>query len=296
MSAEELFLGNFCAGCLLFSVFVFLHFRFVSFLVHYMKNKKKVPDFEPPAVLNFPAPGIILFMMYYNGTLQSSLVIMVAPCVGSGWRAFGGLVCAGIIGVIILLMMRMRRFHAGGHVHGGKSGFNSEKGSSDVNSHFEFEHKYENGHKTVGRFKRALTQEGMGKNGNWKPKSDETKTTMASLDTLFKKFGATGVMFYFLNVLRKTIFTIFLTIVPQVASEKQSGPVQLFLSLIVALGEFGYILTHLPYLKMADNLNEMNVLATQIGVLVPPVLGFLGILSWEDVQMAMSTLSFASIG
>jgi hypothetical protein len=119
---------------------------------------------------------------------------------------------------------------------------------------------------------------------------------MASLDTLFKKFGATGVMFYFLNVLRKTIFTIFLTIVPQVASEKQSGPVQLFLSLIVALGEFGYILTHLPYLKMADNLNEMNVLATQIGVLVPPVLGFLGILSWEDVQMAMSTLSFASIG
>jgi hypothetical protein len=119
---------------------------------------------------------------------------------------------------------------------------------------------------------------------------------MASFNTMFKKFGASGLNFYFVNIIRKTLFTIFLTVVPQILSEKQSGPVQLFLSLFVSLAECAYIVTRLPYLKMSDNCNEINVVATQIAVLVPPGMGFLGLLTWEEVQAAMTTLSFGSIG
>lgn len=243
-----MFLGNFLAGGSGAFNFIFLHKQILRLLNARMK--KKNADFTPSAVLMFPAPEIILFMMYYNGIVQSSLVVVVVPCVGPFFRVLGGLVCASIIAVIAMMMMQIRSILSDGHVHGGKS--KNDFGS--LNPHLTFEHKFENGHLTVGRYKKALTMKGMGKSGKWKAgdtvgkiamvrrREDEAKSiqkfflhfnsllfrsSQASLSSLFKKFGATGLTFYFINIIRKTLFTISLTVIPQIMSEKQSGPVQL---------------------------------------------------------------------
>ncbi|GMH85271.1 hypothetical protein TrVE_jg13630 [Triparma verrucosa] len=288
MSAEEMFVSTFLLGCFGAGAFYVLHMKFLSTLENHMK--KKNPNFTPPSMILFPAPEIILFVMYYNGILQSALVIVVAPCVGAGWRVFGALVCCGVVLVVAAMLQQIHSMLEEGNVHGGKCG------QAATNPHFEFVHKFENGDKTVRRFKQALTVKGMGKSGKWIAKSDKGKVAKASFNTLFKKFGATGLNFYFINIIRKSLFTIFLTVVPQIASENVSGPAQLFLTLVVTIFELLYILTRLPYLKMSDNLNEINVLATQISVLVPPALGFMGLMTWEEVNVGLASLSFFSIG
>ena len=151
---------------------------------------------------------------------------------------------------------------------------------------------------TIGRFKKSLTKKGMGKSGKWKADSKEGKIVMASFDTLFKKFGATGVLFYFIDVLRKTLFTIFLAVVPVMFDEKTSPKVQLSLSILTSFGQFVYRFFNLPFNKMADNLNEINVMGTQIMVLVPAALGpdFLNAISSDDVNGFMMMFSFVSIG
>jgi hypothetical protein len=173
--------------------------------------------------------------MYYNGILQSALVIVVAPCVGAGWRVFGALVCCGVVLVVAAMLQQIHSMLEEGNVHGGKCG------QAATNTHFEFAHKFENGDKTVRRYKQALTVKGMGKSGKWIAKSDKGKVAKASFGTLFKKFGATGLDFYFINIIRKSLFTIFLTVVPQIASESVSGPAQIFLTLAVTLFELLYI-------------------------------------------------------
>ena len=84
------------------------------------RPKEPNPDFVPPAMLSFPAPEIILFFMYYNGVLQASLTIMCAPGVAWPWRLFGAAVCAGVIGIILLMMRHIRKVLYAGHVHGGR--------------------------------------------------------------------------------------------------------------------------------------------------------------------------------
>jgi hypothetical protein len=135
MSAEEMFLSNVLVGLVGAAAFVFLHTQLLSLLDKHMR--KKNPDFTPPSMLMFPAPEIILFIMYYNGILQTSLIIVVAPCVSAGWRAFGALVCAGVVGAIVLMMIKIRGILSKGHVHAGEV-----KGvAGGVNPHVEFEHK-----------------------------------------------------------------------------------------------------------------------------------------------------------
>jgi len=145
--------------------------------------KKKDADFTPPAMLMYPSPEIILFMKYYNGIIQSSLVVVVAPCVGVGFRVFGGLVCAAAVDIIAMMMVQVRRVLNVGYVHGG----NSENDFGPLNPNLTFEHKFENGHLTVGRYKKALTIKGMCKSGKWKAISTEGKIVMESFKTLFKK-------------------------------------------------------------------------------------------------------------
>ena len=70
--------------------------------------------------------------------------------------------CASVIAVIATMMYYIRLALSDGHVHGGKS--NNDFGP--LNPHLTFEHKFENGHLIVGRYKKALTMKGMDKSGD----------------------------------------------------------------------------------------------------------------------------------
>jgi hypothetical protein len=68
---------------------------------------------------------------------------------------------------------------------------------------------------------------------------------------------------------------------------KHGGAIQGMVAMLFSLGQWIYILTHLPYNKMSDNMCELVVMVGQTATLFIPLLGRLGVLSWPDVSNQM---------
>ena len=164
MSAEELFFCNWlCGVCAAFAI-CFVHIQLMR------RIGGKLPD-----MLKFPAPEVVLFFMYYNGALQSSLTIIEAVGVHWLWRLFGLTSFASIIGFVLATWWKLNSFIKLGSVHAGHKEDPAHECTAPTNPHLRFEHKFKDGHKSKTRIKKSLTRKGLGKSGVWKPVSDEGK-------------------------------------------------------------------------------------------------------------------------
>jgi hypothetical protein len=199
MTAEELFLSNLLLGILGFFAFRFVHMQFISFLEARMRKKLKKPEFKLPALLQYPAPEILLFFMYYNGIIQSCLTVIVAPGVLVSFRVLGSFALIGVMSIVVYFMLGIRRLTGLGTIHHGKSDKHLKKGETIKNPQIVFLHKHDDSHSSFHRFRRLLSEKHTGKHGKWEVIGDDAKKVVGNFDSVFKKLGPNGIMFYVSN-------------------------------------------------------------------------------------------------
>jgi hypothetical protein len=132
------------------------------------------------------------------------------------------------------------------------------------------------------RYFQLFTRFDRTEHGEWAMNSSTGEDLMHNLSGLFHKFGPTGIIFYFGDAGRKLLLMVIIAL-----TTKHGGAIQGMVAMLFSLGQWIYILTHLPYNKMSGNMCELVIMFGQTATLFIPLLGRLGVLSWPDMPNQM---------
>ena len=284
MTAGELLVGNLALAVTGMAALTF-GLQVVESALTWVAKKRGADHFSIPVEWRFPAPQIMVFFMMYPGCIQTCLTVIQSKCTTWPYPVLAGFT---IVGISLLLANLARMVMAGRF----KVPFHETHDDHDESEgkHALFIVKTEQHERASRRYFQLFARFDRTAHGEWVTNSSTGEVLMESYFGLFQKFGPTGIIFYFGDAGRKLLMMVIIAL-----TTKHGGALQGVVAMLFSMGQWIYILTHLPYNKMSGNICELVVMFGQTATLFIPLLGRLGVLSWPDVSNRMiSTMMLAT--
>ena len=281
MSAAEMIVSSLAVGLV---VAVFLcpgHILLQKTVIWFAKEKLHQQYFQLPASLLFPAPEILGFFLYYPGIIQASLITTKLGCELFAFRALGLFVVLVVVSIIISLAGWLRAAFVEqplkSDAPGAKVGFlfRAPEHASPLASYRRIFRCHSRGHLAVGE---------------WQSVDEKSDAILHAFDGMFSKFKPSGIYLYFGDALRKFVFLVIVTFA------EDAGLIQVCVLVLLSVCGWLYVATQLPFNTMRLNIGELVVEFGRITTSAVPLLGYLGIFSWDAVSGLMIYLHMGTIG
>ena len=284
MTAGELLIGNLALAVTGMAALTF-GLQVAEKALTWVAKKRGADLFNIPVAWRFPVSQIMVFFMIYPGCVQTCLTVIQSECTTWPYPVLAGFTIVGIS----LLLARLARMVMTGRFQVPFHETHDDHDESE-GKHALFIVKTEQHESASRRYFQLFTRCDRTEHGEWAANSSTGEVLMCEFSGLFKKFGPTGIIFYFGDAGRKLLLMVIIAL-----TTKHGGAIQGMVAMLFSVGQWIYILMHLPYNKMSDNMCELVVMFGQTVTLFIPLLGRLGVLSWPDVSNQMiSTMTLTT--